>query len=167
MMKLLVPFLFSLVFMASCVKKDTTCRYVDSTTVAPASEVSSLQDSLAMYGITALPHSSGFFYKINSAGSAPSVANLCTTVTVTYKGQLFNGNVFDSTGANLTASFQLGQVIVGWQKGVPLVNKGGDIDLYIPPSLGYGPNAIKDNNGTVIIPANSYLVFNVHVVDIQ
>ena len=87
--------------------------------------------------------------------------NLCSNVTVTYKGSYFNGNVFDSTAAGSAATFQLGQVIPGWQKGVPLISKGGDITLYIPPSLGYGPQ------GYGIIPGNAYLIFDIHIIDIQ
>jgi FKBP-type peptidyl-prolyl cis-trans isomerase FkpA len=60
----------------------------------------------------------------------------------------------------------LGQVIPGWQKGIPLVKGGGSINLYIPPSLGYGANAYPPT-GTVIIPGGSNLVFNVNVISIK
>ncbi|MEO6188063.1 MAG: FKBP-type peptidyl-prolyl cis-trans isomerase [Ginsengibacter sp.] len=160
-MKFSVPVLFFLIVLAGCGKTDTVCPYNESSVVAPADEIANLSDSLAKYNITASQAAPGFFYKINSQGSGASVANLCTVVTVSYKGMFFDGSIFDSTANNQTASFQLGEVITGWQKAIPLVNKGGDIDLYIPPSLGYGPNTFRD------IPGNSYLVFNVHVADIQ
>ena len=163
-MKLFVPVFFLIIFISSC-KKDASCGYKDSSTIAPASEIQQLKDSLAKYGITATQDNSGFFYKINNGGSNPFVSNLCSNITLTYKGTFFNGTVFDSTAANGVANFQLGQVIVGWQKGVPLIKKGGDIDLYIPPSLGFG--ASPRTGGPVTIPANSYLVFNVKIVDIQ
>ncbi|MEP6951574.1 MAG: FKBP-type peptidyl-prolyl cis-trans isomerase [Ginsengibacter sp.] len=140
---------------------------MDSTTIAPSIEIDSLQKVLTDSGITASQHSPGLFYKINGTGTGTGVTNLCSNVTVTYKGSYFNGHVFDSTATGKVAAFQLGQVIVGWQKGLPLVSKGGDITLYIPPSLGYGVNPIKDTQGNVIIPGNSYLVFVIHVVDIQ
>ncbi len=165
-MKIFLPILIAFIFIAGCSKKDTTCGYKDSTAIAPSGEVQQLQDSLDLYGITGSQHPSGFFYKINAQGSGTSVANLCTNITVTYKGKLFNGNVFDSTKTGQVVNFQLGEVIAGWQKGVPLVSKGGDIDLYIPPSLGYGAYPVP-RSGPVVIPANSYLIFNVHIVDIQ
>ncbi len=165
-MKIFLPYLIAIIFIAGCIKKDTTCGFSESTFVAPASETQQLKDSLDVHGITATQHPIGFFYKINAQGSGASVANLCTNITVTYKGKFFNGNVFDSTGAGLVVNFQLGEVIVGWQKGVPLVSKGGDIDLYIPPSLAYGAYPVP-RSGPVVIPANSYLMFNVHIVDIQ
>ena len=163
-MKLFVPVLIIIVLISSC-KKDSSCGYSDSSAVAPATEIQQLHDSLAKYSISATQDNSGFFYKINNPGSNPFVSNLCSNITLTYKGKFFNGTVFDSTAAGAVTNFQLGQLIVGWQKGIPLIKKGGDIDLYIPPSLGFG--AAPRTGGPVTIPANSYLVFNVHIVDIQ
>lgn len=160
--------IFAILIFAGCLKKEDTCSYTDSTAVAPVSEQAALEDSLSVHGITASLHPAGFYYKINSQGSGASVANLCTPVTVEYKGSFFNGKVFDSSMAGQPVEFELGRVIVGWQKGVPLVNSGGDITLYIPPSLAYGASPIVNpTNGETIIPANSYLVFNIHVVNIQ
>jgi FKBP-type peptidyl-prolyl cis-trans isomerase len=40
--------------------------------------------------------------------------------------------------------------------------------LYIPPSLGYGAQDQRDpDTGAVFVPANSLLVFDVFLVDIQ
>lgn len=166
-MKIFLPLLIAFIFIAGCSKKEQSCGFTDSNKVAPAAEVQQLNDSLNLYGITASQHSTGFFYKINTQGSGTGIANLCTNISVTYKGKFFNGNIFDSSKTGQVVNFQLGEVIVGWQKGVPLISKGGDIDLYIPPSLAYGPNPVKDYLGNVVIPGNSYLMFNVHIVDIQ
>ena len=167
-MKLFLPVLVAFVLIAGCAKKDATCGYQDSTVIAPLSEQKNLKDSLDSAGITATLSPSGFYYKINAAGSGTGVANLCTTVSVNYKGELFDGTVFDSTKSGQVANFQLGEVIVGWQKALPLVSKNGDIDLYIPPSLGYGPNPVRDPaTGNTVLPANSYIIFHVHVQDIQ
>lgn len=152
---------------AGCVKSNNKCPYTDSNFIAPTSEVQALKDSLAVHGISATQDPSGFLYTINQPGTGTGVINLCSNVSVTYKGSLFDSTVFDSTATNQVATFQLGQVIVGWQKGLPLVNKNGDITLYIPPSLGYGPNPVKDNSGNVVIPGNSFLIFNIHITDIQ
>ncbi len=40
-MKIVLPVLIAIIFIAGCAKKDATCNYVDSTTVAPAAEISS------------------------------------------------------------------------------------------------------------------------------
>ncbi len=174
MKKIVAVCVSALVILASCVKTDNKCSYTDSSVVAPASEVQALKDSLYAHGITATQHPSGFFYKINSQGVGASVTNLCTVLTVTYKGSFLSGKVFDETKVDTTVTpnmplpvnFQLGGVIVGWQKALPLINKDGDITIYIPPSLGYGPNNYP-NNTNVVIPGGSNLVFNVHIVDIQ
>ena len=168
MKKLLAASVVILFVLGSCVKSDTKCPYNDSTDTAPASEKQALQDSLTAHGIQATAHPSGFFYTISNQGTGQAVTNLCSNVTVAYKGAFLNGHIFDSTKTGEVATFQLGRVLVGWQKGIPLISKGGDITLYIPPSLGYGSKPYPDN-GTdpVVIPANSNLIFTVHIQDIQ
>jgi FKBP-type peptidyl-prolyl cis-trans isomerase FkpA len=158
--------LFS-IFMMGCIKGDNKCGYKDSTVIVPPAEVQALQDSLTAHQIVATASPLGFFYKIDSTGSGAGISNLCSTITVSYKGSFFNKHIFDSTATGQAATLQLGQFIVGWQKAIPLVSKGGVIDLYIPPSLAYGSVPATDQQGNVVIPANSYLVFRVSVLDIQ
>ena len=158
---LLFPSLIALLFLGSCLKKgDNKCSYTDSNIVAPQAEQDALLDSLTNYGIQAELHPSGFYYTITDPGSGAFVSNLCTAIAITYKGGFFNGKSFDSSLVQPVV-FQLGQLITGWQKGIPLIKKGGKITLYIPPSLGYGS---EDRNG---IPANSYLIFDITLVDLQ
>ena len=166
MKKYLATAVIAVFVLSSCLKQDSKCGYTDSSVTAPASEIQNLTDSLAKYGISgALVSSSGFMYKIKSQGIGPGVTNLCSAITVKYKGMFFNGKVFDSTTAPVT--FELGGVILGWQKGIPLIKQGGKIDLYIPPTLGYGSKDIKDNANNVVIAGNSYLVFEVEVLKID
>ncbi len=168
MRKILAVSAVAIFVLTSCLKGDSKCDFTDSKVVAPATEVMALQDSLTTHGIMATQHSSGIFYTINSQGNGKQISNLCTSLAVEYKGGFFNGKTFDSTVAGSNSVFQLGRVITGWQKGVPLISEGGDITLYIPPSLAYGPYPINDQRtGVEVIPANSYLVFRVHVVAIQ
>ena len=149
------------VLIISCSKKDQQCNYKDSTIVAPQNEITGVQNYLNTNGISAVQHSSGLFYKINSNGTGQEVVNLCSNLTVKYKGRLTNGTVFDSTATGNTAIFQLGQVIPGWQKGIPLVSSGGSITLYIPPSLGYG------TSGSGPIPPNAILIFDIDLVNVN
>ena len=60
----------------------------------------------------------------------------------------------------LLKSFQLKNLIIGWQKGIPLIQKGGSIRLYIPPSMGYGSKSSSS------IPANSTLIFDIDLVGV-
>jgi FKBP-type peptidyl-prolyl cis-trans isomerase len=82
---------------------------------------------------------------------------------VNYVGTLTNGTKFDSSydkGQPYTFRIGAGQVIAGWDQGVPGMKVGGKRRLTIPPSLGYGSQA----NGS--IPPNSTLVFEVDLVSI-
>ena len=163
-------FTVSIIF-ASCLKKNTTgggCSFPVSNVSVPDSQVVITRDSIYAHGITnATLDPAGFYYHIDSSGSGATVSGLCSTVYVTYKGAFFNGVTFDSSAANSVASFQLGQAIVGWQKALPLLSKGGVMTIYLPPSLAYGPNPVRDNFGNIVIPGNSYLVFNIKLEDIQ
>ncbi len=156
------------VFLLSCSKGDTSaCGFTDSNATASAAEVTFIQNYLAANSLTATQHSSGLFYSIDDAGTSNTAA-ICSNVTVNYTGWLMsNGNVFDSNNSGAGVSFVLGQLIIGWQKGLPLIKNGGRITLYIPPSLGYGIYDRTDNNGNVIIPGNSYLKFSIHLRDVQ
>lgn len=159
----------------SCAKKTGTCSYSESKIIAPVAEIDSLRTILKDSGIIAVQNTAGFFYTINQPGSGTSVTNLCSDVTVTYKGTFFTGKTFDATRIDSTVTppqpvpvtLTLGQLIVGWQKGIPLIKKDGDITLYIPPSLAYGAVPATDRYGNVVVPANSYLKFKIHLVDIQ
>ncbi len=151
----------------SC-KKTDTCPYSESGASATASERSFLANYVSTNNLTALEHSSGVFYNITAPGTGAS-PTICSNVTARYTGSLVsNGNVFDSTPAGSPGiNFTLGQLIVGWQKVLPLLKTGGKITLYIPPSLGYGSRDIQDQQQNVIIPANSYLKFEIELVNVQ
>lgn len=92
-------------------------------------------------------------------------------VSVLYIGKLQNGTVFDSSAAhgNQPLIFTLGSnsLIPGFQIGVNGMKVGGERLLVIPPALGYGAQDVKDASGTVIIPANSTLVFDIKLVDVK
>lgn len=94
---------------------------------------------------------SGIFYVISNAGSAQH-PTASSTVTVTYKGYLLDGTVFDQEN---DVSFALPDLIKGWQQGLPLIGTGGIIKLIIPSGLGYG------SAGSTNVPANAVLVFDI------
>jgi len=156
---LAVPFV-----MTACTKNETnnTCQLSLSKAVAPPAEIASVQNYLSAKSITATQHTSGLYYVINNPG-ANITPTACSAVTVKYVGRLTNGSTFeDSNTSNPNGiTFTLGQLISGWQIGIPLVQKGGSITLYIPPSLGYGASASGP------IPANSILIFTIELVNVQ
>src|SRR5215510_3980355 len=130
MRKLLVCLLPLAVLFTGCFKDDNGCSFTDNNIVAPAAEQAAVESYLSSNGITtATKHPAGFYYEIINPGSGVKPV-LCSVITVAYTGKLTNGNVFD---AQQSLSFQLGSLIEGWRKGVPLIQKGGSIMLYLPP----------------------------------
>ena len=160
---LLCCFLFVPFFLGAC--KKNKCEYKDDGVVAPATEQQAVKHYLDSIGITAQLHSRGFYYKIDTMGTG-AVPGECSQIDVAYTGKLTNGQIFDSQPGFST---QLANLIDGWQQGVPLIKQGGDIWLYIPPSLGYGGQTFNTNynNSPVTVPANSILIFDIHLLDVQ
>ena len=160
MKKLSVCLLLLTVAFSACKKTEKACAYSDSPAVATAAEISAWQSYFTANSLTPTQASAGFFYSITAAGSG-SVANICSSVTVRYTGKLSTGATFDSNATGV--AFNLGDLIIGWQKGIPLIARGGSIRLYIPPSLGYGNHDVRNNAGVIVIPANSYLIFDIQL----
>lgn len=92
-------------------------------------------------------------------GASPSASD---TVKVHYTGRLTNGEVFDSSvERGKPATFQVGQVIKGWQQALQQMKVGGKWQLYIPPELAYGQRGAPPKIGP-----NEVLVFEVELLDI-
>lgn len=104
---------------------------------------------------------SGLLYKVEKAGEGEAV-KADDVVVVNYRGTLTDGTEFDSSyKRNQPITFPLNQVIPGWTEGIQKIKKGGKITMVIPPELGYGDKAMGG------IPANSTLVFDVELLDIN
>jgi FKBP-type peptidyl-prolyl cis-trans isomerase FkpA len=164
-MKKIIPYLALVLLFTNCTKTKTpTCPYTESAAVATPAEIAEVQNYLFGKGITnAVQHPSGIFYKISNAGTGTVTPTVCNNVSVKYEGYLSTGNKFEEN----TSSFTLGEVILGWQKGVPLIKTGGIITLYIPPSLAYGSQVRKDAAGNIVIPGNSILIFNITLIAVN
>lgn len=144
----------------SCTKSsvDENNCVSNNTGVPTAAEVASLQSYITANSLTATQHPDGFFYRIVAPGSGPT-PTLASTVTFKYTGKLMDNTVFDQSTTGIT--FPLNQLILGFRKGLPLIQKGGSIILYIPPSLGYGCQSLSG------IPPGSNLIFSVDLTDVQ
>ena len=84
-------------------------------------------------------------------------------VHVNYRGTLEDGTEFDSSfKRNKPFVFQigLGQVILGWEKGLLGMKVGGKRTLKIPPELAYGSRGSGN-----LIPPNSTLIFEVEIIN--
>jgi peptidylprolyl isomerase len=87
-------------------------------------------------------------------------------VTVQYVGVAFSTKKqFDASwdrGQPFPFTLGAGDVIKGWDEGVPGMKVGGRRQLVIPPDLAYGPNGYPP-----VIGPNETLVFVVDLVSVQ
>ena len=106
--------------------------------------------------------------KIDKKIGDGSMARIGNRVTVHYIGSLWNnsqeGRSFDSSYDRRPFSFNLGmgQVIKGWDEGIPGMRVGGVRRLIIAPEKAYG-----DKGAGKTIPPNSTLVFDVELVGLR
>ncbi len=157
---IVIPLVFVL---SSCLKEK--CPYTESNAKAPDSEVQKVEQYLESKGITALKDPSGLYYIVEAVGSGKT-PDICSVISVHYTGTFTNDQVFDKTTSS-PVKFQLGGLILGWQKGLKYIQPGGKIKLFIPPSLGYGNQDQTDDNGNVVVPGNSILIFSLELIDVQ
>lgn len=160
MKKIIFAFL-AIASLSGCLKNsesNSTCNYNACGLVAPAAEQTMVTDYLTANGLTATQHCSGMYYIIDEAGTGVT-PTVCNQIAFSYVGKLTNGTVFDQASTPIV--YPLSQLITGFKNGIPLVKTGGRIRLFIPPSLGYGPNQAGD------IPANSVLIFDVTLAGVQ
>ena len=105
---------------------------------------------------------SGVQYKVISSGNGkqPSATD---SITAHYTGTLLNGKVFDSSyQRNEPATFQVNQVIAGWQEVLPLMHEGDKWQVYIPAEHAYGENGAGPNIGP-----NETLIFDIELISVN
>ncbi|KAG0638333.1 hypothetical protein HOY80DRAFT_906485 [Tuber brumale] len=97
--------------------------------------------------------------RVGTGVTAKKGSKLC----MRYIGKLEDGKVFDRNTKGKPFAFQLGkgEVIKGWDVGLEGMRVGGERRLNIPAALGYGKQNIPG------IPANSNLIFDVKLTDIE
>lgn len=103
---------------------------------------------------------SGLSYVDQKLGEGPMAAT-GDTVKVAYTGWLTDGTKFDS-GELSDLKLGSGQVIKGWEEGIPGMQVGGRRKLIIPPELGYG-----DEGHGPMIPPESTLIFVVDLLELN
>lgn len=140
-------------------------------------EAKTIDAYVAEKGLSAQKTENGLYYVIEKEGTGEATTP-GTTMYVNYAGYLLNGTLFDTSlpeiaKANniftegrpyepLPVNVGMGQVIPGWDEGLMLLKKGSKAKFIIPSPLAYG-----ENGAGALIPANSILVFDVEVTDVQ
>lgn len=95
-----------------------------------------------------------------------------SVVAFNYIGRLSDarGKIFDSSeshGGPITVDLAAGGIIRGFVEGIVGMKVGGARQIVIPPELGYGSEDVRDQNGAIVIPGNSTLVFEVEIVGVS
>lgn len=104
---------------------------------------------------------SGLQYEVLESGDGESPGPQ-DTVEVNYEGTLLDGTVFDSSfERGESVSFQVNQVIEGWQEALQAMSVGDSWMLYIPADLAYG------ESGQGPIGPNEVLTFRVELLDVE
>lgn len=167
MKKIISGFVVVLFFMAlngceSTVDNDSGCELTPNLEVDQDQlneDIEEIDAYLEENNIEAQVDPSGLRYVISQQGEGES-ATLCDQVSVTYVGTLLSdGSQFDATSDPFT--FILAGLITGWQIGIPLIQPGGSMTLYIPSVYGYGAA------GTQGIPGDANIVFEIDLVEVN
>jgi FKBP-type peptidyl-prolyl cis-trans isomerase len=136
----------------------TACKKEDENNPSSKEEQDQiLQDYFTKNNITAQKTASGLYHVITEQGTPIQNGE---TIKVNYEGKLLSGKKFDSSfdrGTPFSFPVRTGQVIRGWDEGIPIIGKGGKGVLYIPSHLGYGAR------GSGSIAPYAILVFRVEV----
>lgn len=140
-------------------------------------EAKTIETYVKEKGLNAQKTENGLYYVIEQEGTGEATTP-GTTMYVNYAGYLIDGTLFDTSlpdvaKANniftegrpyepLPVNVGMGQVIPGWDEGLMLLKKGSKAKFIIPSPLAYG-----ESGAGALIPANSILVFDVEVTDVQ
>jgi FKBP-type peptidyl-prolyl cis-trans isomerase FkpA len=120
-------------------------------------------------GTTVITTASGLQYADITVGTGTLAAE-GSRVAVHYTGWLAASSTgFDtSVGLNpYVLTIGAGGAITGFEEGLIGMKVGGKRRLFIPAALGYGATNVYDQDGRLIIPANSDLIFDVELMGVQ
>ena len=100
---------------------------------------------------------SGLYYKIIHEGKGDYI-QISDSVQFTYEGSILNGEMFDKQTKPIT--FKVQDLIQGWKEIILISKPGTEVELIVPPHLGYGNYDLDD------IPPNSTLFFKMKIISI-
>lgn len=163
MSKWLLPILFICCVFAGCTKSNSDLEKYKAQAVVDDKIVA---DYIANNNLTGKARkandTSGVYYIVIQPGAGNDLYTSSTQVTVGDTARLLStGAVFYQTN-DFHPSYALGQMILGWQLGIPQVRKGGIVRLLVPSRYAYGPFPQTQYN----LPANAILDFTIKVYNI-
>ncbi|GGK41765.1 MULTISPECIES: FKBP-type peptidyl-prolyl cis-trans isomerase [Flavobacteriaceae] len=118
---------------------------------------SDITQYIEINNLNAQQTNSGVYYVIEEQGTGKK-AMRDAYVTLTYKGYLLDGTVFDLSEKEEGVMLDLLAVIPGFSEGITYFNEGGKGKILIPPSLAYGNSGISN-----LIPGGAVVIFDIEV----
>jgi len=156
MMRMLFFVIGALFFVWGCGIEDSSQADFDAQFAA---DIQQIDAWLAENGIDATVDPSGLRYLIHEQGAGAIALPDTSEITVNFEGRLMMDNsIFDQAD---TVIFPMRNLIVGWRLGIPLIQEGGSMTMYIPSGFGFGPI------GTIGIPPNANLIFDVDLIKVE
>jgi len=111
----------------------------------------------------------GLLYRVIKAGNGKTPLKTDDDVTVLYKGQLINGEVFDQTTPADPANpdsgprtFPAGMLIPGWVEALSKMKEGDQWEIVTPYQLAYG-----EEGHPPAIPPKATLVFQMSLLKVD
>src|SRR3954466_9167446 len=129
----------------------------------PATETFNPSLGVDLSQMTKMPNGVYFRDIVVAPLTADTLTDKAASVKVNYAGYLKDGKLIDS-GAGVT--LELSTLITGFKTGMLGMRVGGKRKLVIPSELGYAGHAIKNTDGTIKIPRQSTLIFDVELLSI-
>lgn len=160
-----VAILFTITFFMSTSCLDEGVEEPSRTAEMEEAELEEVISNLESEGFNVDTTDLGVYYIVHEVGEGP-LAQAGDTCFLEYAGFLLDGFVFDASAFHYEDSiwqfvYKDINLISGFDDGIALMNKGAELDLLIPSSLGYGAYPNGD------IPAYSTLLFSVKMRDLK
>jgi FKBP-type peptidyl-prolyl cis-trans isomerase FkpA len=161
-MKKLFLFVLSVIAISGYFACSKSAPQTPSCTATPPAGDSAALIKFAGDSIPLTKDSSGLYYNIIDSGSATVIPQSFNRLIVTYVARIIPQNTtFDSAVNSNLNNTVLGDLIYGWQVGLPKIGVGGHIQLFIPSAYawgctGYGP-----------VPANAPVFFDIQLIAVN
>ena len=151
---------------APVAKRTSAARRAPAAKAAPAVPLSPEDAFLAknrrLRGV--MQTASGVQYRVITPATGPHPTD-ADVALVNYDGKLVNGTSFDKS--TQPTPMPVAAVVPGFSEALKLMAKGETLRVWIPSRLAYGAEDQRDDQGKVVIPGKSTLVFDIELVDFQ
>ena len=155
-----IAFLLAAVAVATACNNDITGLGPPSD---PATETFNASLGIDIASMSKLP--SGVYFQdiVEGPLTADTVTSKTASVKVNYAGYLKDGKLIDSGSG---ATLELATLIPGFKSGMMGMRVGGKRKVVIPSELGYAGHAIKNTDGSIKIPRQSTLIFDIELLSV-